>query len=578
MPARASSLLHARERIATPVTTSTAREIERRLRGYEKKPKSAREFISRTFRDLRLELEGDSWFFDKYQQDLVGFAIEVLGAVIYEKGKVYPPKSLILWPRQLEILRAIPKYKRVSVRSGHKVSKSTTAAIVAIWFYCCFEEARVLLTSATSRQVDAILWREIKKMHSRALRPIPGEPRGLARTGLKKDLREIVGFTARETEAVAGVSGIHVFYVVDEATGVANEIFEAIEGNRAGGDAWSLFFSNPTKTDGEFYESQTSKALVEHEDGTVSGFYKCFAISSEETPNVIEGRDVIPGLARRDYIEEKKREWGEDSAIYRIRVKGEFVLNEQGKIVSVDLLTAAELRYDETPWEGQLYIGIDPAGPGGQGDDSAFATRRGFKIRSVNARRGMSAEAHLEEAIGIIRLEQRAYPLDFEQPVVVVDCDGPVGWEVYSVFRAYANQHKEGPETFRLIGFRGGDWAKKKPDEFERQRDEALWFFQEWLKKGGAIPTDARLEKELNAPEWISKPDERMKSTAKKDLKLMLGHSPDLFDACFLSTWELVNFQARIAKVQQETRRAPIPARIPQIDAYGALDAWRPKR
>jgi hypothetical protein len=69
-----------------------------------------------------------------------------------------------------------------------------------------------------------------------------------------------------------------------------------------------------------------------------------------------------------------------------------------------------------------------------------------------------------------------------------------------------------------------------------------------------------------------------MKSTPKRDLKTMLGHSPDMFDACFLSTWELVSFQAKIAKVQLETRRAPAPARKPQIDAYGALDAWRPKR
>lgn len=560
------------------MTTTTAREVDKRKRGYEKKPKSAFADLARAFRDARLELEGDSWYFDKYRDDILGFAIDVLGAVLYEKGKTYPPKTLILWERQVEILLAVQHYRRVSVRSGHKVSKSTTASIVALWFYCCFDEARVLLTSATSRQVDAILWRDIRKMHSRALRPIPGEPRGLARTGLKKDMREVVGFTARETEAVAGVSGIAVMYIIDEASGVANDIFEAIEGNRAGGDAWLLLFSNPTKTTGEFYDSHTSKALVEHPDGTVSGFYKCFAISSEETPNVVEGRDVIPGLARRDYIEEKKREWGEDSAIYRIRVKGEFVLNEQGKIVSVGLLTDAENRYDETAWEGGLYIGVDPAGPGGQGDDSAFATRRGFKIRSVYPRRGLSAEAHLEEVLGIIRVEQQAYPLDVEQPVVVVDCDGPVGWEVYSVFRAYANQHKDGPGSFRLIGFRGGDWAKRKADEFERQRDEALWFFQEWLKNGGAIPTDARLEKELNAPEWISKPDERMKSTAKKDLKLMLGHSPDLFDACFLSTWELVNFQAKVMQAQKETRRQAPPPRTGPIDAYGALDAWRSRR
>src|SRR5690606_31880088 len=140
------------------------------------------------------------------------------------------------------------------------------AGLLAHWFYGSFDDARVIMTSTTARQVDQILWREVKMLrarsgwcvackrgnqrrreenpinpeliarpcqHSALIREVPGE---LARTGMKSaDFREIVGFTAKEAEAVAGISGRNLLYIVDEASGVAQAIFEAIEGNRAGG-------------------------------------------------------------------------------------------------------------------------------------------------------------------------------------------------------------------------------------------------------------------------------------------------------------------------------------------------------
>jgi hypothetical protein len=232
---------------------------------------------------------------------------------------------------------------------------------MALCFYCSFEAARAVLTSKTSRQVDQILWRELSMMRARSgrcfdcivkdpagdfiPRPCPhsaiidGEIGMLARTGLKSDdFREVVGFTAREAEAVAGISGANLIYFPDEASGIPEVIYEAIEGNRMGG-ARIAMFSNPTKNEGTFFDAFHSK----------SQYFKTIRISSEDSPNVTEGRVVIPGLADLETIEEKKAEWGEDSPMYRVRVKGEFVLNEDGRIFSVQAIADAEMRWDETP-------------------------------------------------------------------------------------------------------------------------------------------------------------------------------------------------------------------------------------
>ncbi|HSC89385.1 MAG TPA: hypothetical protein VLC09_19010, partial [Polyangiaceae bacterium] len=289
-----------------------------------------------------------TWPSPRYRDAPVAFFREVLG--------VDP------WHRQIEIIEAVRDHKRVAVRSGHKVSKSHSAAGLALWFFCSFDDARVVMTSTTARQVDDILWRELRmvlhrsgvcaacKAADRAAYPdqphlhtrapcehstlIPEEPAEKAKTGLHSaDFREVVGFTAKEAEAVAGVSGKNLLYIVDEASGVRQEIFEAIEGNRAGG-ARILMLSNPTKNEGEHFDAFHSKKHL----------YKTVTVSSEETPNVVERRLVIPGLCEHEFVDEKKEEWGEESALYKIRVKGIHALHEDGKIFSVHTITMAEDR------------------------------------------------------------------------------------------------------------------------------------------------------------------------------------------------------------------------------------------
>src|SRR5579859_2959380 len=401
------------------------------------------------------------WPSDKYRDDPVAFGREVLG--------VEP------WAKQIELLEAVRSCDRVAVAAGHKVSKSHTAAWIAAWYYCSFPDARVVLSSSTSRQVDQILWRELRMMlarsgrcvacrsNPRAPRPCPhsalvdGDMHELARSGLKAvDFREITGFTAREAEAVAGVSGKNLLYIVDEASGVDDLIFEAIEGNRAGG-ARIVLFSNPTQTSGEFFEAFHAK----------SKFYKTLSISSEDSPNVIEGRDIIPGLATRAWVEEKKQEWGPESALFKIRVKGQFVLDETGRVLSVHDIAEAEKRWAETAAEGRLQIGIDPAGPATGGDETAMAPRRGQKVLSVLTWSGLDEAGILVNLLGVIK-EHR---VGGEVPIVLLDREGPVGWKVYKYLRDYAESHHG---SFIVVGIRASDGARREPLNYGRTRDE-LW-------------------------------------------------------------------------------------------------------
>lgn len=486
------------------------------------------------------ETETDiSWPSTKYRLDPIGFSREVLG--------VEP------WPRQAEILEAVCNHDRVAVRSGHKVGKSLSAAIIALWWFCSRQDARVVMSSVTSRQVDQILWREVKMRHARAKIPIGGRMPALARTGLKIDFREIMGFTAREAEAVAGISGGELLYILDEASGIPESIFEAIEGNRAGG-AKSVMFSNPTRSDGAFFDAFYAKR----------DFYHVIHVSAEETPNVEAGKTLIPGLATRDWVEEKRREWGEDSPLFKVRVRGEFHLREDGKILSVAAITDAEARWHETEAEGRLFIGIDPAGPGDGGDETVIALRRGNKITKLIGWQSIRSDGLVANIAGVVREER----LKGERPCVVIDCLGPAGVEAFGKLRAEAD--KIGIDVF---GIRASDRAKRRPDLYDRMRDELWANLVDWIRNGGAIPEETRLSKELHAPMWATQINGKLKVTPKPELRRQLGRSPDRADAVALACW--VPVAAQPPKHGKEPTNQQQAAESSSMDPYDGLNVWR---
>jgi phage terminase large subunit len=500
-----------------------------------------------------------------YQANPVGFFREILG--------VEP------WSKQIEIITAVRDHPRVAVRSGHKVSKSHSAAGIALWYYASFDDARVVMTSTTSRQVDQILWRELRMMRARGgrclackqadpdalviTRPcehsglIEGEQGELARTGLKsRDFREISGFTAREAEAVAGISGRNLLYIVDEASGVGDDVFEAIEGNRAGG-ARIVMFGNPTRNEGEFYEAFYGKA--QH--------YRTITVSSEETPNVVEGREVVRGLATREWITEKRAEWGESSPMYQIRVRGQHAIAEAGKIFSIHTITTAEQRWADTSDAGRLFFGIDPAGESGSGDETVFCARRGFKQLLLRAHLGMNEEQHLTQLLVYIA----TLKLQRETPVVVMDCEGSIGSKLHILLRNYAEAN---PQAFEVVGIKAGQKAVRMPAIYDRMRDELAANLEQWFRDGGAILEDTRLEKELHAFEWKQAVNGRFKVTPKDIIRKLIGRSPDRYDALALSCWEPLSLHDNIPAGGQQHVAAQ-EAGVPMLDPYAASDAWR---
>lgn len=434
--------------------------------------------------------------------------------------------GLQLWHRQVEILRAVTKHPRVAVRSGHKCGKSSTLVVAALWFALTRKRARVVLTSSSARQVREILWRELKQRYRAARFPIGGKLAELPSSGLRfGDGREIVGFTTKDAEKMAGISGENVLFVIDEASGFPEPLFEAIEGNRAGG-ARTLLASNPTQLVGEFHAAFHSKRSL----------YCGIHMSSEETPNVTGVGVSIPGLAIPEWIEEKRAEWGEDSPLFQVRVKGNFATLGDARIVPLSLVDLGHARYDDTPADGPLHLGLDVARDGN--DETICCVRRGRKVLVFETFPNTLTGPQL--AVEVATLAMR-YRKTGERPKVKIDRIG-VGVSPYDSLRLRTDL-----DTIGVISSRTADDEEK----YTNLRTQLCFGVRDWLNEGGSFPPDDKADQELVQQKYTFDSQGRFKAQSKDEIKAAIQRSPDRADALALAVYSPVSTPAESADTHQ---------------------------
>jgi len=175
---------------------------------------------------------------------------------------------------------------------------------------------------------------------------------------------------------------------------------------------------------------------------------------------------------------------------------------------------------------------------------------------------------HVVHALGFLKDHRQAR--GDAVPVVVLDREGEVGARVYGHFRAHADAH---PNDFAVVGIRSSERAIRQPLIYDRLRDELWGNFSQWLREGGAIPEDTKLEKDMHAPKWEMNIRGRQKVTDKKELRKILGRSTDRADAVQLAVWDVNTDEL------EENETPPAPERegdsAELLDPYAAADMWR---
>ncbi|TXH12379.1 MAG: hypothetical protein E6R03_12975 [Hyphomicrobiaceae bacterium] len=482
---------------------------------------------------------------DRWRDDIYGFAEEVFGITEYSDG-------------QREMIDSFLRNRNTTVRSGHKCGKTFVLALLALWVWCTFPEARSVLSAATEYQADTVDFGQVQRLYRIAANrgyPLGGtlyeSPRkGLIAVDPDGSTRRLWCVIARSPEAAAGISGPCVALFGDEVSGQTDEFLTAIGTSLGGANVFARVFwiSNPTQTSGKFYDSHFEAKGVWHK----------IHLSSLDA-----AKFKIPGLATLDWLNERAQDWGVDSAEWKVRIAGEFPIGQEGKVISVHLIGEGQQAWNVQPYEGRLVLGLDPASDSENSDMTALAVRRGMLVKRVLGRANIDEFQIADWICDTIKEERTAKE---RMPLVVVDASGPVGARTITELE---RRLSKSPTTFEIVEVRSDKIAYGNRDCHSIR--SALWLsMREFLRAGGGIPDDQRLSTELNVAEFSEKVagkdgKARNEVQSKKEMRRLLKRSPDYADACNLAVWGWDGGQAEEAIVDVPRAQA-VATRIDDDD------------
>lgn len=280
----------------------------------------------------------------KYQSDPIQFQIDCLDV-----------QERCVWPKMREVAESVRDNTKTAVKAGHGVSKSYEAARIALWFLLNHYPSTVITTAPTHNQVEEILWREIRDSFAKRSIPVNVEP-----TRTRLDLEEkwfALGFSTRpdtvtsEATRFQGFHNDHILVIFDEAAGIDPRIWRAAQHLLTSGHCRWLAIGNPTSDVGDFADC--------FKEGSP---WNQITISVLDTPNYIEGREVIPGVSGRDYEQTIADKYGRDSNEYKIRIKGEIPAYTEGTFYGSRIANLREKDYiGEYPHEetAKVYTAAD---------------------------------------------------------------------------------------------------------------------------------------------------------------------------------------------------------------------------
>jgi phage terminase large subunit len=432
------------------------------------------------------------------------------------------------WSKQREILEGLRDHDKVAVRSSHGIGKTATAAQAVLWFLASFPNSRVISTAPTWTQVEQLLWRAIRGQVARAHEHGLGEMFPTPHTTKLEMGPEwfAIGQSTDQPERFQGHHADHLLLVVDEASGVAETIFEAAEGFLTAEGAKVLLIGNPTQLGGQFNRAFTSERERWHQ----------VHVSTFDTPNYTGETvppDVARALPRAGWAEEMADAWGEDSPVYQVRVLGNFATNAADSIIPLAWVEAAQHRWqdqDHTQLGPLKTIGADIARSGT--DRTVLAIRHDLTItelRRLPHQGTMETAGHIKAALSAMS------DLPFLAPTAIVDVIG-IGAGVVDRLREL---------EVGVVPFNAAERSDRKDKTaqlgFINKRAAAWWNLREMLDPANetlvALPPDDKLTGDLTTPKWRVQSGGKIQIESKDDIRKRLGRSTDDGDAVVQAYW-----------------------------------------
>ncbi len=450
---------------------------------------------------------------NRLKRDITGFYDDPLGFVRFVFPWQKPGTRLAhekgpdIW--QVEVLEALGREAarqrgggldavQIAVSSGHGVGKTALVAWVLLWFISTRPHPQIVVTANTSQQLASKTWRELAKWHALALNGHWFEwsaTRFSYRPERETWFASALAWSKERPEAFAGTHEENVLVIYDEASLVADAIWEVTEGAMTTPGAMWLCFGNPTRNTGRFSQ--------------------CFGkLRHRWTTFTVDARKAKK--ANRAKLDKWIEDYGEDSDFVRVRVKGEFPRSSSMQLIPLDIARAAAgktLRLQSYVHAPRI-LGVDVARFGD--DMSVILRRQGLAVSGLKKFRGLDTMA-LSSRVAV---EIKSWRPD----AVFIDEVG-IGAGVVDRLKQLG---------FKVQGINVGRQASE-PGRYHNLRAECWLRLRDWLQSGGAIPDDKEMLDDLTGLEYGFDNQERFQLERKQEMKERGLASPDCADALALT-------------------------------------------
>jgi hypothetical protein len=501
---------------------------------------------------------GYGYFQKRYENDRAGFARDCIRWDDNESAAPY----------QIEILGLLDKHQRVAVRGAHGLGKSTLAAWCVLHFALTCDRRsgdwKAITTASAWRQLTEYLWPEIHKW-SRKLRwdIIGREPftkDELLGLRLNMDTGRAFAVASNEAQKVEGAHAQSLMYVFDEAKIIPISIWDSIEGafsnagNKDGVVVKALAISTPGFPSGRFYD------IHQKREGTEDWV----------TRHVTLKEIIAAGRIDPAWVEQRKKLWGENSAIFKNKVMGEFATDNEASIIPLEWVDAAVLRWKV--WQHELrdqleaLFGVElskvPRFEAGKamkellgtptvmaldfsdgGDPGVIGVRYGMKVDHLEYMENMDSMSQVGRVVQVHSV--------LKPKRTIGDADG-MGSSIIGRMRE---------SNIDIHGFHAQGTVKELTDRsgelrFKNLRAAALWNLRELLDPSNGfevmLPDDDKLKGDLTAPRRKeTESTGKIQVEAKPEIRSRLGRSTDAGDNISML------FSDLIPKIEDEGESKP---------------------
>jgi len=396
----------------------------------------------------------------------------------------------------------------LAIRSGSGVGKTALLSFLLIWFLATKPYAKIPATAPSQHQLYDLLWAECYRWIQKNKYLMNLFNWTQTRIGVRG--YEAAWYAVARTASVSpsgdvaeGLQGFHqsgsaLLFIVDECSGVPEQVFPAIEGSLSSENCYCILTGNPTRREGYFYD-------VFHKPQT-GKLYAKMHVSCLDSSRVTQ-----------HYVDMMQERYGDEHPIYKIKVLGDFPSVEDELLVPPAYLETMQNNSRDTKISPKLpvEIGVDV---GRKHAMSIAVVRQGYNVLEIEekARKRGSITDTIEVVQWVTELINT-----YDPTVVRVDAIG-VGAGVFDLLhKVYGD---------KIIGVIGGARAADSA-RYVNIRSQGYWDLRAKIPKLYCAKWPERMIIELSAIRHNPSRNGKMGIESKESMLARSMRSPDYADA-----------------------------------------------